>query len=733
MAVSPEIEDLARRLHSGLVETLAASSPGDQAVRLAELLPETTDSNLLSDQFAASGHLIATDSASWTGWFLRGVLRSRTGKAGEAAWHDGNGEPLAAALDDLDKAVACGASFCEAFRQRALCYYRLEVPLELLENSEVLVRQRPEDGQAYYLRGVGHSGLCENEEALADFRKAEERGIDTPRLYEKWARIWSALDEKELAISTLEKSIREDPDRPWTPHELHHRAHFWDRLGLPDKANEDFHRAHQVEPKSTDFLYCWGNLLRSMDETPEVLASLDLIDRIQHGEDEMAERTLIYPLVLEHFREAPLDSLSMTDRVFPHRAVADAQRGLDTITAAGFKVECFHAAQWNDNPVKDFSTVYRRDRRNQVLAAPPQYLEIDIGEDEPVRALKFGMWLLRYEEEPLCLLTFGEYDGLHIVVSANSSPAGLAASHKLYQHLEDCIARSDCYRGKILSLEHRESYNGQALGILVHKIRHVERDEVILPRKTLDLLDRNVLDFVKHRPKLSQLGLAVKKGLLFYGPPGTGKTHTIHYLAGSLTGHTTFLISAEQVCNLSDYMTLARLLQPSVVVLEDVDLIARDRADMRSGAEETLLNKLLNEMDGLKSDSEILFVLTTNRPEALEAALASRPGRVDQAIEFPLPDPAGRTKLVSLYSQGVPLDEGATELAVARTNNVSASFIKELMRRAIQTALMRGDELRISPDDAESALQEMMVAGGSLNRKLLGASHEIGFRSSDPD
>ena len=73
-------------------------------------------------------------------------------------------------------------------------------------------------------------------------------------------------------------------------------------------------------------------------------------------------------------------------------------------------------------------------------------------------------------------------------------------------------------------------------------------------------------------------------------------------------------------------MTLARLLQPSVVIMEDADLIARDRTQMDSPCEEVLLNKLLNEMDGLKEDADILFILTTNRPEPLETALTSRPG-----------------------------------------------------------------------------------------------------------
>src|SRR5438270_13735159 len=88
--------------------------------------------------------------------------------------------------------------------------------------------------------------------------------------------------------------------------------------------------------------------------------------------------------------------------------------------------------------------------------------------------------------------------------------------------------------------------------------------------------------------------------------------------------------------------------------VEDVDLIARRREDMYGPCDESLLNKLLNEMDGLREDAAVLFVLTTNRPENLEAALASRPGRVDQAIEFPLPDDRGRGQLIRLYTYGLP-------------------------------------------------------------------------------
>jgi cell division protease FtsH len=156
-------------------------------------------------------------------------------------------------------------------------------------------------------------------------------------------------------------------------------------------------------------------------------------------------------------------------------------------------------------------------------------------------------------------------------------------------------------------------------------------------------------------------------------------------------------------------------------VIEDVDLIARQREELNT-CEEVALNKLLNEMDGLKEDADILFVLTTNRPESLEAALASRPGRVDQAIEFPLPDESGRRKLVQLYSQGMHVDAEIVETIVRRTDRVSAAFIKELMRRSLQFQLERNGDDELQAADVDGALTEMLFSGGSLNLKLLGAA-----------
>ena len=159
-----------------------------------------------------------------------------------------------------------------------------------------------------------------------------------------------------------------------------------------------------------------------------------------------------------------------------------------------------------------------------------------------------------------------------------------------------------------------------------------------------------------------------------------------------------------------------------MMVIEDVDLIARERTHMHGPGEEVLLNKLLNEMDGLREDADVLVILTTNRPDQLEPALASRPGRIDQAIEFPLPDEEGRRELARLYARGLDVPAPVVDFIVRRTNGVSPAFIKELMRRAAQFQLETGGNTVLKEMAVAGALEEMVLAGGSLNLKLLGGS-----------
>lgn len=431
-------------------------------------------------------------------------------------------------------------------------------------------------------------------------------------------------------------------------------------------------------------------------------------------------------LLRGHFNGISLTELVTSSRTFPSSSRVDLQTALSRLFVEKYKAKQvgFHA-QYTHETITMSHLI--RDWEHAVMIAPLQYDEIDFGEIAPARCLKQGLWLSKAEETPFTLLVthaerLGCDEGMYVEIAVPAGEKGLNHTRLFLDELERLLSQVGSYRGKVISLEAVRSFSGKSGKIRVQKLRNVIREEVILPEKTLRLLERNVNDFIQHRDGLKSLGMSVKKGLLFYGPPGTGKTHTIQYLASHLRDHTTLLITAEQVALLEHYFQLARFLQPAMVVIEDVDLIARAREDMRNPCEESLLNKLLNEMDGLREDASVLFVLTTNRPEQLETALASRPGRIDQAIEFPLPDEVGRRKLVRLYSRELPIGDEVIEVIVQKTKNASPAFIKELMRRSAQYQIHAGGSGSLVMEHVESALDEMLFAGGSLNVKLLGGA-----------
>jgi ATP-dependent Clp protease adapter protein ClpS len=428
-----------------------------------------------------------------------------------------------------------------------------------------------------------------------------------------------------------------------------------------------------------------------------------------------------------HFAGIPRDQLTATSRQFPGHMRADVQVAVDKLfSASSIRFFGIHEPHRYETLTLAGLT---RDDRNAPAIAPAQYHEVDIGESAPVKCLHNGLWLcqtdgLRYAVVLSSHREYGYEAGTRIEIAVPAGVDGAEFVQRCFSELENAVNAARSYRGKILSLDTDSDYRGRSKGVTVHKLPSVQREDVILPDATLKLLDRNVLSFVGSRAQLRALGQSTRKGILLYGPPGTGKTHTIRYLASNLPDHTTLIITAAQVTLLAQYMNLARLLQPAMVVIEDVDLIARDRNQM-GPCEESLLNGLLNQMDGLKEDADILFILTTNRPEQLESALASRPGRIDQAIEVPLPDDAGRKKLVQLYGKGLPLDEAVVSEAAQRTKGVSAAFTKELMRRIAQASIARDGGISVEPGDISEALDDMLFAGGKLNIKLLGGAQEM--------
>jgi len=116
----------------------------------------------------------------------------------------------------------------------------------------------------------------------------------------------------------------------------------------------------------------------------------------------------------------------------------------------------------------------------------------------------------------------------------------------------------------------------------------------------------------------------------------------------------------------------------------------------------------------------MLFILTTNRPDQIEPALASRPGRIDQAVEFVLPDEEGRTKLTKLYAGGLDVSEQLLREIVCRTKGATPAFIKELMRRCAQFQIEFSPGNVLTEPAVDGAIEEMLFTGGALNRRLLG-------------
>ena len=223
------------------------------------------------------------------------------------------------------------------------------------------------------------------------------------------------------------------------------------------------------------------------------------------------QKMKVFNQIQDHFGAIPLEDVQVVSRKFPVRVGADLQLALDKLAAGGIAVTQFWTLHVCNQPPHEFTQLYTRDRRNPPTPVPPEFVEIDVGEDEPVGALKFGVWLLAADGVHfLVMLDTQRHQEIYIQVAAPSGDDGKAAATKLFAHLENALKTASCYRGKVLSLEYQDSYSGQQYGILVHKTRPVQRDEVILPEATLQLLERNVIRFVKQRKRLGEMGLSTK-------------------------------------------------------------------------------------------------------------------------------------------------------------------------------------------------------------------------------
>lgn len=357
-----------------------------------------------------------------------------------------------------------------------------------------------------------------------------------------------------------------------------------------------------------------------------------------------------------------------------------------------------------------FSQVVFHSRGRFDAAQPVEYEDVELGDGRVIRCIVTGLMLVRWDRQPVALILSNEQAPPygHIVIRVEGISPDPEAVSAVFGALRSAMLEHNVFRGKVVSL-------GLGGRITFPAIPPVRRDAVVLPDGTIERLERHAIGVTEQSDALRRAGRHLKRGVLLHGPPGTGKTLTINLLLTTMAGRTTVILTGQALGMVEQAFAIARDLAPATVVLEDVDLVAEERT-MPGG--HGPLFELLNQLEGLAEDADLLVLLTTNRPDLIEPALAARPGRVDLALELPLPDEEGRRRLLALYAEEIQLDSDSEQQFVERSKGATGALIKELMRQATLRAVLAGAPATAA--DVLSILDELLEDRGALTRRLLG-------------
>lgn len=246
-------------------------------------------------------------------------------------------------------------------------------------------------------------------------------------------------------------------------------------------------------------------------------------------------------------------------------------------------------------------------------------------------------------------------------------------------------------------------------------------EDIILEEEARQILWRNVIDLQTNRDTLKAHGVPVRRGVLFYGPPGTGKTYACRYLYGKLPETTTIVVTGTALLHVKSIFNFARMLQPSLVILEDVDLVFQSR-DVNLYS--SVLGELMDQMDGLRPDEDIGFILTTNAIERLEVAIKDRPGRISQCIHFGAPPPDLRRRYLARYLRDYETGGVDVDHLISLSDGATQAFLKEWVFRAAQLAVERlkesNGDLELRTDDFDRAMEEMRKYTEDATAKIIG-------------
>ncbi|HVK15649.1 MAG TPA: AAA family ATPase [Fimbriiglobus sp.] len=427
-------------------------------------------------------------------------------------------------------------------------------------------------------------------------------------------------------------------------------------------------------------------------------------------------------LLRGHFRADPAD-LPVVEQEFPEYHRANLHLTVSELLPPEGAYRLLGVVPRRDYDSINLPKLTRRETAHEYQRGPVEYLDVSLADDRTLACVKRGLYLFRDGSAPVAMLVADDMFSRHTqTLRVAVMAADREAAERFARKLAKGVRHGTAFRGKVLSVE--SGCHG-GVSVRFHRLPDVRRESLILPEALLGRIERQAMGMTRHADRLKAAGRHLKRGILMHGKPGTGKTLSAMYLAARMPDRTVVVLTGGAVGSIEIACQLARLLEPATIVLEDVDLIGTER-DYQSVGANALLFELLNQMDGLGEDADILFVLTTNRPDYLEPALAARPGRIDLAIEVPLPDADCRRRLFELYGRGLRLELADPDEWVRRTGGVSAAFIRELLRKAAVLAAEEdgAGELVVADRHLEEATAELVVAGGPLTQTLLGVDRK---------
>jgi cell division protease FtsH len=251
-----------------------------------------------------------------------------------------------------------------------------------------------------------------------------------------------------------------------------------------------------------------------------------------------------------------------------------------------------------------------------------------------------------------------------------------------------------------------------------------------------------VVEFLKEPQKFIQLGARIPKGVLLVGPPGTGKTLLAKAVSGE-AGVPFFSISGSEFVEMfvgvgasrvRDLFDQAKRHSPCIVFVDEIDAVGRQRGAGLGGSHderEQTLNQMLVEMDGFDTDTNVIIIAATNRPDILDPALL-RPGRFDRRVTLDRPDMKGREAILKVHIKGKPLDPNVDLGSLARgTPGFVGADIENLVNEGAILAARRNKK-SIGQAELEEAIERVVMGPERKSRliseeeKRIIAYHEAG-------